>query len=257
MPAPNYPLPDLGELNSIADPKVRSALAQILAWANGGIESGALDTATRQLLPSAGDIRWTAKTQLPAGWLTCDGRPVLRTEYPALFAAIGTTYGSTGPTDFRLPDLAGRLAMGAGLSKNQDAGAPTVERALAARGGRETVLLTAAQSGHRAHAHGVSDPGHGHGVNDPGHAHGANVSFGAIYNAAGATASGNIAIAGRSNYNLGRQDLGVTVHGAGTGISIQGSGTGISIQNSADADAAQAHENMPPFTALHALIFAG
>lgn len=50
----------------------------------------------------------------PIGWLLCDGSSVLRATYPALFTAIGTTYGSADGTHFNLPDLRNRLPMGAG-----------------------------------------------------------------------------------------------------------------------------------------------
>jgi len=48
-----------------------------------------------------------AGPQIPAGTLACDGSPVLRQQYPALFAAIGTTYGAgDGETTFHLPHIA-------------------------------------------------------------------------------------------------------------------------------------------------------
>jgi len=47
----------------------------------------------------------------PAGWLFCDGGPQFQTDQPALFAALGTTYGSTATT-FNVPDLRGRVVAG-------------------------------------------------------------------------------------------------------------------------------------------------
>jgi len=42
----------------------------------------------------------------PGGWLLCEGDDVSRTTYAALFAEIGTTFGSgDGTTTFGLPDL--------------------------------------------------------------------------------------------------------------------------------------------------------
>jgi microcystin-dependent protein len=49
----------------------------------------------------------------PSQWLLCYGQAVSRTTYAALFAAIGTTYGTgNGSTTFNLPDLRGRVAAG-------------------------------------------------------------------------------------------------------------------------------------------------
>lgn len=43
---------------------------------------------------------------VPAGWLQCNGAAVSRTTYAALFAVIGTKYGSgDGSTTFNLPNL--------------------------------------------------------------------------------------------------------------------------------------------------------
>jgi microcystin-dependent protein len=48
----------------------------------------------------------------PSGWLLCYGQSLLRSDYPELFAAIGTTYGSADGTHFNVPDLRGRYAAG-------------------------------------------------------------------------------------------------------------------------------------------------
>ena len=61
----------------------------------------------------AGSVIPYAGTTSPAGWLLCYGQAVSRTEYGALFTAIGTTYGSgDGSTTFTLPDLRGRVIAG-------------------------------------------------------------------------------------------------------------------------------------------------
>lgn len=56
-----------------------------------------------------------AGASIPNGWLECDGSPILRANYTLLFAAIGTTWGAgDGSTTFNLPDMRGRVAIGAG-----------------------------------------------------------------------------------------------------------------------------------------------
>lgn len=49
------------------------------------------------------------------GWLECDGSVLLRSAYPDLFTAIGTTYNQpsdTNPLQFRLPDYRGEFLRG-------------------------------------------------------------------------------------------------------------------------------------------------
>lgn len=54
----------------------------------------------------------------PVGWLPCDGGVVSRTTYPALFAAIGTTWGpGDGVSTFHLPALGHRTIMGSSPSR--------------------------------------------------------------------------------------------------------------------------------------------
>lgn len=85
----------------------------------------------------------------PMGWLLCDGTSVNRAQYPALFSAIGTTYGSgDGQTTFNLPDLRGRFALG---RENMGEAAPPGRvrdpegKDLGAAAGRDRVSLSIAQ----------------------------------------------------------------------------------------------------------------
>lgn len=64
--------------------------------------------------PPIGEIRSFAGSVAPPGWLLCNGSHLLISEYPALFAAIGTTWGGNGLTHFALPNFAGRMLMGSG-----------------------------------------------------------------------------------------------------------------------------------------------
>lgn len=61
-----------------------------------------------------GLVQGYAGASAPAGWLLCDGSQVSRTTYAALYAVTGDTYGAgDGSTTFNLPDLRGRVPMGA------------------------------------------------------------------------------------------------------------------------------------------------
>ena len=73
-------------------------------------------------------IPWTDGS-VPSGFLECNGAAVSRSTYAALFAVIGTTYGSgNGSTTFNVPDLQNDNAMGKSPNK-----------ALASTGGANTV----------------------------------------------------------------------------------------------------------------------
>ena len=61
----------------------------------------------------AGMIQMFAGSTAPTGWLLCNGSAVSRTDYAALFAVIGTTYGvGDGSTTFNLPDMRGEFPLG-------------------------------------------------------------------------------------------------------------------------------------------------
>ena len=71
----------------------------------------------------AGTVNYTAGNTPPAGYLKCDGAQVSRTQYPELFAAIGTIYGpGDGSSTFNLPDLRGEFIRSLDDGRNIDAG---------------------------------------------------------------------------------------------------------------------------------------
>ena len=73
------------------------------------VYKGALST------PIVGSIYAYSSETIPSGYLKCNGQAVSRTTYSALYAVIGTTYGSgDGSTTFNLPNLSGKVAVGKG-----------------------------------------------------------------------------------------------------------------------------------------------
>ncbi len=61
-----------------------------------------------------GEIRLIAFNYAPEGWLLCQGQEVSISQYQALYALIGTTYGGNGTNTFKLPDLRGRVPVQCG-----------------------------------------------------------------------------------------------------------------------------------------------
>ena len=60
-----------------------------------------------------GTIVMLGGSEIPTGWLLCDGTSVSRETYNALFDAIGTTYGDgDGSTTFGLPNFKRRFPLG-------------------------------------------------------------------------------------------------------------------------------------------------
>lgn len=89
-----------------------------------------LNTKSSSSVPT-GAICFFATTAIPTGWLLCNGSKVSRTEYAALFAAIGTKFGAgNGTTTFTLPNLGARFIEGttstAQVGQSLEAGLPNI-----------------------------------------------------------------------------------------------------------------------------------
>ena len=82
---------------------------------------------TYQLAVVGAVIAFAGSTS-PAGWLLCDGSAVSRTDYAALFAVIGTTYGTgDGSTTFNLPNLVDKFVEGSATAGTvKSAGLPNI-----------------------------------------------------------------------------------------------------------------------------------
>lgn len=131
----SFPGALLGPANTIAltDDSTTNA-AHYLTFADGtaGQENLKTDTAKLAYNPSTGDltgqaqvgdVKYTARSTAPTGWLKANGAAVSRTTYAALFAAIGTTFGAgDGSTTFNLPDLRGEFIRGWDDARGADPG---------------------------------------------------------------------------------------------------------------------------------------
>ena len=119
----------------------RSDLTQLGAGALATSEATVL--APGQLIEFAGVV-------VPPGFLECNGAEVSTTTYASLYAAIGDAYGSAESAGmFRLPNLQGAAAMGAGGTRVAGPGV-----SVASTHPTDAVSLEA--SNLPAHAHAVS-----------------------------------------------------------------------------------------------------
>lgn len=90
-----------------------------------------------------GSIQMWPTVTAPTGYLLCTGTAVSRSTYSALFAVIGTTFGSgDGSTTFNLPNYTNRFPYGT---------------TLAATGGSADAIVVS-----HTHTATVTDPGHSH-----------------------------------------------------------------------------------------------
>ncbi len=73
----------------------------------------------------------------PRNWSFCHGQIISIAQNTALFSILGTTYGGNGQNTFALPDLRGRVPVGAG----QGPGLPNVQLGQAAGVANQTLLV--------------------------------------------------------------------------------------------------------------------
>lgn len=89
----------------------------------------------------AGSVLPYAGSTVPEGWLACDGTSYNRDDYPDLYTAITTVWGSASSTTFNVPDFRGRTLIGDGTGSGLSA------RTLGDDGiGEETHALSSSES---------------------------------------------------------------------------------------------------------------
>jgi microcystin-dependent protein len=97
-------------------------------------------------IPTGGLMMWPTASP-PTGYLLCNGSAVSRTNFAALFAVIGTTFGvGDNSTTFNLPNYTNRVPVGAG----------GLYAAAATGGSKDAVVVS------HTHTATVTDPGHSH-----------------------------------------------------------------------------------------------
>ena len=96
-----------------------------------------------------GDIRDLPHDTIPAKWLECLGQSLVRADYPDLFTAIGTKWGSADGTHFNLPDFQRQTVVG----RASVAGSPSM-CVVGCGGGDETVALEVCHM--PAHSHAIT-----------------------------------------------------------------------------------------------------
>ena len=169
-----------------------------------------------------GTVTMFAGSTAPTGWLICDGSAVSRTTYAALFAVIGTTYGTgNGSSTFNLPNLQGKFALGKSSSY-----------ALGSTGGAATVSLSTANL--PAHTHGSKTlTGETSAYGDTG-----------LIGASATPVSGGIIQKGGQTYSYGPDWANTTAYSFKVDATHEhdsvGSGT--------------AHNNMPPYVSVNYII---
>ncbi|GAB7216440.1 phage tail protein [Dickeya oryzae] len=127
---------------------VKSAIAVVLS---GGVFLPQAMAGCSADSPYIGGVCYMAGTYCPADdYLPADGRTLNISDYQVLYAVIGTLYGGNASTNFMLPDLRGRTAIGSGPL---DGSSPTYNTNPGQKIGKEvsnvvgtgSVTLTAAQ----------------------------------------------------------------------------------------------------------------
>lgn len=218
--------------------------------------------------PPAGTIIiYAGSGAAPSGWLTCSGALLNKSDYANLSAAIGTSFNTGGETagQFRIPDLRGRVPVGAGTgtggassgTANITGGSSLTARSLGATisNGQERVTLSAAESGIPAHSHSLNETSHGHSIaSDGSHNHQNR------FNSHGPFKGGSSAVAylflggGYPTYSTTgpQQSKTVTVNTVTSNIS-DGSG-GSNVTGYTSSAAASSHLNIQPSVVMQYLI---
>lgn len=112
-------------------------IESIRSLAVSSAESARTSAVSEAKVPAGCVMAFAGGGAAPSGWFICDGHEVSRAAYPALFAAIGVTYGSgDGSTTFNLPDFRGRFLRGylgqlsGEIGAEQPEGLPDIDLAL-------------------------------------------------------------------------------------------------------------------------------
>ena len=107
-----------------------------------------------------GSVTPFAGGAIPMGWCSCDGTSYDGTldDYKDLWNLIGTTYGGTGQSSFKVPNLGSRVPVGVKAVTSSTG----LDGPVGSWTGNNKVTLTDTTCGVQSHYHTLNDPGHNH-----------------------------------------------------------------------------------------------
>ena len=202
--------------------------------------------------PTGAVVMWST-VSAPSGYLMCAGAAVSRSTYAALFAAIGTTFGTgDGTTTFNLPNYNNRMPVGAGGTY-----------ALAATGGSADATLVSHTHTATPSLSGTPSLSASSSVSDPGHSH---LMFNGLTSGPNMTSPSEY-----TNYNSGNAYYAYTMQGDTTTVPDRGRtqivSTGISVSTSISGSvsitgsvgistvgSSATGANMPPYLGIYFII---
>ena len=194
-----------------------------------------LQSNSGSVTPIGSIIMWPSSTAPDSTfWKECNGQTVLKSAYPALWALLGSTYGTDTTTDFYLPDLRDKFIRG--------------NTSVGITGGASSVTLTTnnlPEHSHSlaSHTHGIGTHTHSVGLSGSAttgsagaHAHqGDSSSNGVVTRLSGAVATGYLA-----GYSATADGL---IDGLGAGA-----GYGMQVSYSANTSTAPDHQHSVTLT---------
>lgn len=182
--------------------------------------------ASLQPAPVGSIMMWPSAT-IPANWQLCDGSSLNRKDYADLFTILGTTYGNSDDTTFKIPDMRGYFVAGKGANNYTT---------LNQKGGTNSVALSVNEMPKHNHntANSTTD-GNVTTAKDGQHSH--TYSYTSANNGE-VKHDGYNSITGITNTNKNTGEAGAHTHT----VPLKASGAGI------------AHENRPPFIVLNYII---
>ena len=180
-----------------------------------------LETALAQE-PLLGEIRWFGFSFCPRGWAGAEGQLLPIASNDALFSLFGTIYGGDGRTTFALPDLRGRVQLGAGEGPGLN------NYRLGQKSGSESVTLTEAEL-----------PAHNHAIKvSPSTASYSDGANGVLASAAGS-----------SRKDKDKKSIDVYIYD-GPGTATQS----LAADSMDDTGGGGSHNNLPPYLTLKACV---